>query len=43
MKSKKNILKFIIKCITIPSAAMGIIYLLNIPYQKIDDEKYMDL
>lgn len=43
MKSKKNILKFIIKCITIPAAAMGIIYLLNIPYQKIDDEKYMDL
>ena len=43
MKKKKRIVPFIIKCFAIPAAAMFILYLLNIPYRKIDDEKYMDL
>jgi hypothetical protein len=40
---KKDVLRFAAKCICIPAAAVLIIYLLNIPYQEIDDEKYMDL
>ena len=43
MKENHKILIFIIKCIAIPAAAILIIFLLNIPYQKIDDEKYRDL
>ncbi len=43
MHRKQTILKFIIKCIAIPAAAVLIIFLLNIPYRKIDDEKYRDL
>lgn len=43
MKRKKTFLRFVIKCIAVPAAAMLILYLLNIPYQKIDDEKYADL
>lgn len=43
MKKKKRIVPFIIKCLAIPAAAMFILYLMNIPYRKIDDEKYMDL
>lgn len=43
MKQRNIVLKFIIKCILIPAAAVLILYLLNIPYRKIDDEKYMDL
>lgn len=43
MKNKKDMFQFLIKCIVIPAVAMSIIYLLNIPYRKIDDEKYMDL
>lgn len=42
MQEKKNVLKFIIKCIAIPATAVFIIYLLNRPYKQIDDEKYMD-
>lgn len=42
MKEKKQVLKFIIKCIAIPAAAVFVIYLLNRPYKQIDDEKYMD-
>jgi hypothetical protein len=40
---KKDVLRFAAKCICIPAAAVLIIYLLNIPYREIDDEKYMDL
>jgi hypothetical protein len=40
---RKDILRFAVKCICIPAAAVLSIYLLNIPYQKIDNEKYMDL
>ena len=43
MKGKKTILVFTIKCIAIPAAAVLILFLLNIPYRKIDDEKYMDM
>lgn len=43
MENRKDMFKFIAKCIIIPAVAMSIIYLLNIPYRKIDDEKYMDL
>lgn len=43
MKAKKEVLTFMIKCIAIPGAAVLLLYLLNIPYRKIDDAKYMDL
>lgn len=43
MQRKKEIITFIIKCVAIPAAALLVIYLLNIPYRKIDDDKYMDL
>lgn len=43
MNRKKTILVFIIKCIAIPGAAVLILFLLNIPYRRIDDEKYMDM
>lgn len=43
MKAKKEVLTFIIKCIAIPGAAILLLSLLNIPYRKIDDAKYMDL
>ena len=43
MKKNKTFLIFVIKCIAIPAMAILLIFLLNIPYQKIDDEKYMDL
>ena len=43
MQRKKEIITFIIKCIAIPGAAVLLLYLLNIPYRKIDDDKYMDL
>lgn len=43
MKAKKEVLLFITKCIVIPGAAVLILWLLNIPYRKIDDDKYRDL
>lgn len=43
MREKKKVLQFLIKCIVIPAAAVFLIFLLNIPYKKIDDEKYMDI
>lgn len=43
MTRKKEVLTFIIKCIAIPAAAVLVLYLLNIPYRKIDDDKYRDL
>lgn len=43
MTRKKEILTFIIKCVAIPAAAVLLLYLLNIPYRKIDDDKYRDL
>lgn len=43
MKARKEIITFIIKCTAIPAAAVLLLYLLNIPYRKIDDDKYRDL
>lgn len=43
MKEKNTFLIFIIKCIAIPTAAVCILFLLNIPYREIDDAKYMDM
>ncbi len=43
MSRNKSVPVFIIKCITIPAAAVLILFLLNIPYRKIDDAKYMDM
>lgn len=44
---KKNklydILRFALKCICIPAAALLIVYFLNRSYLKIDDEKYLDI
>lgn len=47
-KKKKNtkkydILRFVLKCICIPAAALLIIYFLNDSYQKIDENKYLDI
>lgn len=43
MNKKYDILRFVLKCILIPAAAVFIIYALNKPYKKIDAEKYMDI
>lgn len=47
MNQKKNnifpFLKLLLKCFAFPAAALLTIYLLNIPYQKIDRNKYLDL
>ncbi|MDE7428713.1 MAG: hypothetical protein K2N00_05500 [Lachnospiraceae bacterium] len=43
MKETSKTLIFIIKCIAIPATAILLIFLLDIPYKKIDDAKYMDL
>lgn len=43
MNKKHDILRFVLKCILIPAAAVLIIYALNKPYKKIDAEKYMDV
>lgn len=43
MMKKKTFPIFLLKCIAIPAAAVLLLFLLNRPYQKIDDEKYMDL
>lgn len=43
MKKKYDIVRFALKCVMIPAAAVLIIYMLNIQYKKIDDQKYMDI
>lgn len=46
METKQNkwdILRFTLKCILIPAAAILLIILLNKPYQKYDEQKYMDI
>lgn len=42
-RKKYDILRFMLKCICIPAAAIFIIYFLNKSYLKIDDEKYLDV
>lgn len=43
MKTKYDIVRFILKCILIPAAAALIIYGLNKPYKRIDASKYYDI
>jgi len=42
-RKKYDILRFALKCICIPAAAVLIIYFLNDSYEKIDEEKYLDI
>lgn len=43
MKKRYDIVRFTLKIILIPAAAVLIIYMLNKPYKKIDNEKYWDI
>ena len=43
MKKIYDIVRFALKIILIPAAAVLIIYMLNKPYQKLDHEKYWDI
>ncbi|MDE6664473.1 MAG: D-alanyl-lipoteichoic acid biosynthesis protein DltD [Lachnospiraceae bacterium] len=43
MKKLYDVLRFTLKCILIPAAAILIIYCLNIPYRHIDANKYLDV
>lgn len=43
MKKYYDVLRFVLKCILIPAAAILIIYCLNKPYKPINDQKYMDV
>lgn len=43
MKTKKTFGVFLIKCIAVSATAVLLLFLLNRPYRKIDDEKYMDM
>lgn len=43
MRKRPDIIRFVLKCILIPSAAVLILYCLNKPYQKIDEQKYADV
>lgn len=43
MRKRYDIVRFALKIIMIPAAAVLIICLLNKPYKKIDDQKYMDI
>lgn len=43
MRKKYDVVRFALKCILIPAAAVLIICMLNKPYKKIDDQKYMDI
>lgn len=43
MKKRLDIIRFALKCVLIPAAAMFIIYLMNKPYRAIDEQKYQDI
>ena len=43
MKSRLDIVRFALKCILIPAAAILIICVMNEPYKKIDRQKYQDV
>lgn len=43
MKKLYDVLRFILKCILIPAAAIFVIYCLNKPYRHIDADKYLDV
>ena len=43
MKKIYDVLRFLLKCLLIPAAAIFIIYCLNKPYRKINQQKYWDI
>ncbi|MCM1386121.1 MAG: D-alanyl-lipoteichoic acid biosynthesis protein DltD [Bacillus sp. (in: Bacteria)] len=43
MKRKYDVLRFALKCLLIPAAAVLIIYCLNKPYRKINEANYQDI
>ena len=43
MKKRYDVIRFALKCILIPASAVLIIYMLNKPYRKLDNEKYWDI
>lgn len=43
MTRKSDIVRFLLKCILIPAAAVLIIFALNRPYRKINDARYLDV
>lgn len=40
---KHDVMRFALKCLLIPAAAILILYCLNKPYRKISDQKYLDV
>lgn len=43
MKQYYDVIRFALKCILIPAAAVFVIYCLNKPYKPINDQKYLDV
>ncbi len=43
MKKYYDVIRFALKCILIPAAAVFVIYCLNKPYKPISDQKYLDV
>lgn len=43
MRKKYDILRFLLKCLLFPAAAVFIICCLNKPYRKINEQKYLDV
>lgn len=43
MKRRTDIIRFALKCVIIPAAALFIIFLINRPYKAIDAQKYQDV
>ena len=43
MKKRYNVVRFALKCVLIPAAAVLIVYMMNKSYKRIDDQKYMDI
>lgn len=43
MQNKYDVFRFALKCVLIPAAAIFLIYCLNIPYRKLNEDKYMDV
>lgn len=43
MRKKYDVIRFILKCILIPAAAVLIIYCLNKPYKKYNEDQYLDI
>lgn len=43
MQKRYDVIRFALKCILIPAAAVFIIFMLNKPYRKLDNEKYWDI